>query len=133
MIEIEIYADGGSLDNQKPTRRGYFSFKVFYKNEMKREVKSEIFPGATCNQMEWKAFEEALNYAIGLQERSGQPVSVIVHMDSENVVKGFNGKYKIKNPILSEYCTRVGILSLKLAKLELSWIDNLRMKVVLGH
>ncbi|MBI2589183.1 4a-hydroxytetrahydrobiopterin dehydratase [Candidatus Saccharibacteria bacterium] len=92
LIAAKLYTDGGSRGNPGPSA-GAFIICNLDNNVVE---KSGFYIGiATNNQAEYQALVKGLERAkkVGVKE-------LIVHMDSELVIKQINGLYKIKNNLL---------------------------------
>lgn len=89
IIEIKLYADGGSRGNPGPSASGYVLL------DMKDNIIFEggVYLGVTTNnQAEYKALKFALEEAQKLQARV-----IHVYMDSLLVINQLTGKFKIRN------------------------------------
>ena len=125
-MKYTIFCDGGSLNNQTAEKRdAYLSYKV--NDTIYRE---KDLGRLTNNEAEYRSLISSLNF---LLKNKLQNNEVIIHMDSALVVNQVNGKWKIKAPSLIKLNRVSKELTKKFPKLVLQWIDNLKMKQVLGH
>jgi ribonuclease HI len=97
MVEIVIFADGGSLDNGSENQRGYGTMKVFFEGELKRTKPFE-FGNATNNEAEYKTALEVFKYLshikADLDEKGREMPKTVIKMDSRNAVRAMNGNQK---------------------------------------
>ncbi|HUY53250.1 MAG TPA: ribonuclease HI family protein [Candidatus Dormibacteraeota bacterium] len=92
VMEIKIYADGGSRGNPGPSASGY----VLLTKDDQIIKQNGIYIGVTTNnQAEYRSLLFALKDAVELESKI-----VSVYMDSLLVINQMNGIYKIKNPDL---------------------------------
>jgi len=95
MSTVTIFTDGGSRGNPGPAGAG----AVVYENETEVGVVSEFLGVHTNNYAEYEALILALQCA---QKNVSdlEKKKVVVHMDSELIVRQMKGEYKVKNPTL---------------------------------
>ena len=125
-MKYTIFCDGGSLHNQTAEKRdAYLSYKV--NDTIYRE---KDLGKLTNNEAEYRSLISSLKF---LLKNNLQNNEVIIHMDSALVVNQVNGSWKIKSPSLIKLNRVSKELAKKFPKLVLQWIDNLKMKQVLGH
>ena len=128
-----VYCDGGSKDNQDPTKRsGYGSFLVTrnpYPDHEAGRIASKFFTFglATNNQSEYRALIEALEYCI--QEFIPEPH---IYTDSALVTSQLNGSYKTKDPELKSL-QAVALTNIKLIRATVEKIPREVIFAVLGH
>ena len=84
----------------------------------------------TNNEAEYRSLISSLNFLLDNRLQNNE---VIINMDSALVVNQVNGKWKIKSPSLMKLNKVSKDLIKNFPKLDLCWIDNLKMKQVLGH
>jgi ribonuclease HI len=112
----QLFTDGASKGNPGLAGAGWVLF-----NESERiTVRDCKFLGeATNNEAEYQALimglEKSLN--CGAEE-------IVVHMDSELLVRQINGLYKVRNPRLAVYFEEVKDLLRKFAKYEIIYIPR---------
>jgi ribonuclease HI len=93
--KLNIYTDGGSRGNPGPAAIGVIVGSKKY---------GEYIGEATNNVAEYTALIFALEKAkLLLGKSKAKTTEVVVHMDSELIVKQLNGEYKIKNENLSGF------------------------------
>lgn len=130
---VHIYCDGGSRDNQDPTKRsGYGSFLITrnpYPDHEAGRIASKFFTFGkiTNNQAEYKTLIEALEYCI--QEFIPEPR---IYTDSELVVSQLDGSYKTKDPELRPLRT-LAATDMKLIKATVEKVPREVIFAVLGH
>lgn len=93
-VLIYIYCDGASRGNPGPASIGVIAFRDKENQDTVFTI-SEAIGRETNNVAEWTALLFALQKCRELSEKS-----VLVHLDSELVVKQMKGEYKTKNPEL---------------------------------
>ena len=125
-MKYTIFCDGGSLNNQSAKdRSAYLSYKV--NDDIYRE---KDLGTLTNNEAEYRSLISSLNFLLDNRLQNNE---VIINMDSALVVNQVNGKWKIKSPSLMKLNKVSKDLIKNFPKLDLCWIDNLKMKQVLGH
>ena len=125
-MKYTIFCDGGSLNNQSAEKRNaYLSYKV---NDVIYREKD--LGKLTNNEAEYRSLISSLNFLLDNRLQNNE---VIINMDSALVVNQVNGNWKIKSPSLIKLNKVSKNLVDKFPKLILQWIDNLKMKQVLGH
>lgn len=99
MTEIKIYVDGGSRGNPGPAAIGVVVGEKEY---------AQCIGDVSNNVAEYQAVVFALKKARSLLGKEKlKNILVIVHMDSELVVKQLNGQYKILESDLQPYFLEV--------------------------
>ena len=125
-MKYTIFCDGGALNNQSAEKRNaYLSYKV---NDVIYREKD--LGKLTNNEAEYRSLISSLNFLLDNRLQNNE---VIINMDSALVVNQVNGNWKIKSPSLIKLNKVSKNLVDKFPKLILQWIDNLKMKQVLGH
>jgi ribonuclease HI len=87
---LTIHTDGASRGNPGPAA---FAFVIARDGEPAIEQAGRL-PDTTNNQAEYTALVRALQHTLQL----GPEQRVIVHSDSELIVKQMNGQYRVKDP-----------------------------------
>jgi ribonuclease HI len=126
---IVIYADGGSYNNQsKSDRDAYGSFQV----EGEKKQHRFKYGNKTNNEAEYLTLIEALKY---IQQKRTEKAFVLF-TDSQLVTKQLGGTWKCKNeklkPLYKEAKDLIDSLNSKKHTV-IAWVDNKKMKKVLGH
>jgi len=97
-MDLTVYCDGGSLGNQGPDRKAYYSFKIYDGGiEVKHVNKKDIPGNATNNEAEYQALIQTVEYLLHLETKIN---SLTIYTDSQLVVKQLSGEYKVRNPNL---------------------------------
>ncbi len=115
-----IYTDGGSRGNPGPSGIG-----VVILDSYKKKIK-EIFSyigEATNNIAEYSAMIAALEAAIELKASE-----LIIHTDSELMVKQLNGEYKVKDPNMKMLFDKSLNLLKRLESFEIKHIERSKNK-----
>jgi ribonuclease HI len=86
---LTIHTDGGARGNPGPAALAY----IIQRDGAPAIEHAEAIGEATNNQAEYKALVRALEHAVGL----GTEHRLIVHSDSELLVKQMNGEYRVKD------------------------------------
>ena len=91
-MRLKIYADGASWGNPGPSAIG-----AVIKDEQQRELVriSEYIGQSTNNQAEYQAVIAALKAATRFNASE-----VVLHLDSELIVRQLAGSYKVKSALL---------------------------------
>lgn len=108
--KLVIYTDGGARGNPGPAAIGVV---IYGSGEKPIKEIGEYIGKTTNNQAEYKALIRALSEAI-----STGATEVECCLDSELVVRQLIGKYKVKEPGLSNLVSEVFRLSNKFSKVE---------------
>jgi ribonuclease HI len=111
-----IYTDGASKGNPGPASIGV----ICYQDETKKHTLFKIskkIGTATNNIAEWTALISALESSIDLHLND-----ILLHLDSELVVKQFKGEYKTKNPELLQLKEKAIQLAKKIPNLKIQHI-----------
>ena len=93
-MSIVIYTDGGARGNPGPAGAG----AVVLKDKKEIATVSEFLGTQTNNWAEYEALRLALDAAVPFVRGE----EVVVHMDSELIVKQMNGEYKVKDAALKK-------------------------------
>lgn len=101
-MRLHIYADGACWGNPGPAAIG-----AVIKDEKQRKLVelSQYIGKGTNNQAEYKAVIAALQSAMKLGADE-----VVLHLDSELVIRQLSGKYKVKNALLQPLHVRLKAL-----------------------
>ena len=124
---IIIYADGGSYNNQHSDKRdAYGSFMV----ESEKKQHRFKYGNKTNNEAEYLTLIKALYYINKRTEKE-----FVLFTDSQLVTKQLGGTWKCKNDKLQPlYQEAKDLLETNNNKhIVLAWVDNKKMKKVLGH
>lgn len=126
---VIIYADGGSFNNQHDTKRdAYGSFMV----ETEKKQHRFKYGNKTNNEAEYLTLIKALHYIKNKRTEK----EFVLFTDSQLITKQLSDTWKCKNdklrPLYQE--AKNLISSINNGKhLVLAWVDNKKMKKVLGH
>lgn len=116
LVEVTLFADGGSRGNPGPAASG--AVLVGADGAILEEV-GRFLGRATNNVAEWTALEIGLEAALKRGVRS-----IAVRMDSELVVKQVAGEYRVKHPDLQPLHRRVTALLRKFAQVEIRHVPR---------
>ena len=127
---VIIYADGGSYNNQTEDRDAYGSFLI----EGEKGQHRFKYGNRTNNEAEYLTLIKALEYIKNHRKEK----DFVIYTDSQLITKQIGGTWKCKNPKLNPLYIQSKALIDKLNNGEkkqviLAWVDNKKMKKVLGH
>lgn len=123
-----IYADGGSYNNQSKDRDAYGSFLI----EGEKTQHRFKYGNKTNNEAEYLTLIKALEHIKNHREEK----EFVIFTDSQLITKQIGGTWMCKNPKLSPLYEKSKNLldSINDGKqVILAWVDNKKMKKVLGH
>jgi len=115
-MRLEIHADGASWGNPGPAAIG-----AVIKDEQRKELFkiSQYIGRSTNNQAEYQAVIAALRAATRF--KSG---GVIIHLDSELIVRQLAGSYKVRSTLLRPLYAEAAELSKKFTNLSIVHIRH---------
>lgn len=118
--KLILYIDGASRGNPGPAGIGV----VIMTSRRKKVQEIYRYLGETTNNIaEYQALINGLEEAARLG-----PDEVVIHMDSELVVKQMNGEYRVKDAGMKELFDRALILLKKFKAFEIRHIDREKNK-----
>ena len=125
---VIIYSDGGSYNNQdKDKREAYGSFKVEGEEKQHRFK----YGNKTNNEAEYLTLIKALQFINGSVEKE-----FVVFTDSQLITKQLGDTWKCNNsklyPLFVESKELISTIN-KEKHIVIAWVDNKKMKKVLGH
>ncbi|SRR6266567_6106855 len=110
-MRLIAYSDGASRGNPGPAAIG--ALVLGEDGQPLAEISRHIGRG-TNNEAEYRAAIAAVEAAMALGARS-----VELRMDSELIVRQYNGAYRVRNPALMRHFQRLAALGRQLDRLEL--------------
>ena len=120
---IEVYIDGACSGNPGPAGIGVYILKSTSNYEWQPIYElSQSIGEATNNIAEWKALIEALKY-LASQERFIDE-EIVIHSDSQLVVKQANNEWKIKDPKLKPLKAEVDQLLQNFNNIRIEYISR---------
>lgn len=105
MMHYSLWTDGGARGNPGPA--GYGVIIEDQDGEVIAEL-SRYLGEMTNNQAEYWGLLAGLEQLRELED--ARPVSIMVRMDSELIVKQMQGAYRVKNPALKPLYTKIQVL-----------------------
>lgn len=102
MSEVHIYTDGGSRGNPGPAASAYIGLVLKDGKEKVIRKQARKIGRATNNQAEYRAMIFALEWA-----RSRGFDRLILHSDSQLMIRQINGEYSVKSPKVKDLFGRV--------------------------
>ena len=124
---IVIYSDGGSYNNQHGDKRDAYGSFMAEGGKKQHRFK---YGNKTNNEAEYLTLIKALHYINKRTEKE-----FVLFTDSQLITKQLGGTWKCKNDKLQPlYQEAKTLLEKKNGKqVVLAWVDNKKMKKVLGH
>ena len=128
--DYTIVFDGGSLGNPG---RGYGSYHIVTPKSSLVAQRLEFGDRMTNNQAEFRALIDALEMLLEVVGPAAGSASVAIRGDSQLVIRGLSGEWRIKNPGLQPLHRQATDLLGKFGKTVLTWQPRSESYRVLGH
>jgi ribonuclease HI len=130
-LHYTIVFDGGSLGNPG---LGYGSFEISG-SSIATVTASELEFGRdmTNNQAEFHALIAALEQLLAIVDGNAERSSLAIRGDSQLVINGLAGKWRIKNPGLQPLYQRASALLRQFASVDLAWHPRHESVRTFGH
>jgi len=115
-LKVHVFTDGACWGNPGPAAIG-----VVIKDESQNILKqiSRYIGEGTNNQAEYKAVIAGLSAALNLKAKE-----VVLHLDSELIMKQLSGEYRVKNPLLQPLFLQLLKLKKQLNSLQLEHVGH---------
>ena len=129
-VDFTVVFDGGSLGNPG---KGYGSYEIAGPDETVAARQVQFGNDMTNNQAEFHAIIAALE---DLLERVGpraNTLSVAVRGDSQLVIRGLTGEWRVKHPGLQPLHRRAADLLRRFGKVDLAWHPRQESVRAFGH
>jgi ribonuclease HI len=129
-VDYTIYFDGGSLGNPG---KGYGSYEIAGPDGTIAARQVEFGNDMTNNQAEFRAVIAALE---DLLERVGpraDALSIAVRGDSQLVIRGLSGEWRVKHPGLQPLHQRAAGLLRQYGNVDLAWHPRRESVRTFGH
>ena len=130
-LRYTVVFDGGSLGNPG---LGYGSFEISGSN-IATVTASELEFGSdmTNNQAEFHALIAGLEQLLAIVDGDAKRAFVAVRGDSQLVINGLAGKWRIKNPGLQPLYQRASTLLRQFGSVDLAWHPRRESVRTFGH
>jgi ribonuclease HI len=125
-----IVFDGGSLGNPG---RGYGSYAIFTPKSQLTAHKLELGERLTNNQAEFMALIDALELLVQAVGTAASDTSVTIRGDSQLVIRGLSGDWRIKNPRLLPLYRHAKELLDRFGHVDLVWQPRVESYRMFGH
>ena len=128
--DYTIVFDGGSLGNPG---RGYGSYEITGPHGTVAARKLEFGDAMTNNQAEFHALIAALESVLAMNGRDAKTLSLAVRGDSQLVIRGLKGEWRIKHPGLQPLHRRASELLRQFGSVDLAWHPRAASVRAFGH
>jgi ribonuclease HI len=128
--DFTVVFDGGSLGNPG---LGYGSFEVVGPQGSIAAEKIEFGNGMTNNQAEFRALIAGLESLLGIVAERASTHSVAVRGDSQLVIRGLTGEWKVKHPGLQPLQRKARGLLDRFGSVDLAWHPRRESVRTFGH
>jgi ribonuclease HI len=128
--DFTLVFDGGSLGNPG---LGYGSYEIVTPDGSLATRQVEFGNQMTNNQAEFRALIAGLEDLLRLLGESAATHSLAVRGDSQLVVRGLSGEWKVKHPGLRPLHEEASRLLQRFGKVELSWQPRRKSVEAFGH
>ena len=129
-VDYTVFFDGGSLGNPG---KGYGSYEIAGSDGTVAARQVQFGNDMTNNQAEFHAIIAALE---DLLERVGPPagaLSVAIRGDSQLVIRGLSGEWRVKHPGLQPLHQRAADLLRRFKNVDLAWHPRRESVRTFGH
>ena len=128
--DFTVVFDGGSLGNPG---LGYGSFEVASPHGSLAAQQVEFGNGMTNNQAEFRALIAGLNALLAIVADKAGAHSVAVRGDSQLVIRGLTGEWKVKHPGLQPLHREAQELLSRFGSVDLAWHPRRESVRTFGH
>lgn len=126
----EIVFDGGSKGNPG---KGYGSYQITRDGSTVAHTAEEYGDNFTNNQAEYLTLIRALTWLADELGDEAPSTSVVVHGDSQLVIRQLNGQWKIKNAGLRDLAMDARMQIARFGNVTLNWHPRAMSVARLGH
>jgi ribonuclease HI len=123
----KMYCDGGMIGTRNPSTEGVHWSVGWDDGHGFHIRRGRSTDYSTNNEAEWLALTDAIRLC------SGVPFPVVIHSDSEVIVRQFNGIYRCKNPRLQPLMAEALELAREVPDLQVVWVPRAEIVPRLGH
>lgn len=128
--DFTILFDGGSLGNPG---LGYGSYEIIGEGESTAAQRLEFGNRMTNNQAEFHALIAALEELLSRTGPRAKSLSLAIRGDSQLVILGLTGEWRIKNPGLQPLHRQAKSLLDKFGSVDLAWHPRIQSVRAFGH
>lgn len=136
MYEFAITCDGGSRNNQDPTKReGYGSWMIAAPHKTNKITRREFGSGITNNQAEYMALIGGLTEisdAFIAVAADLKTIKITVRTDSQLVIGHLTKNWKVKTELVPLAC-KAAALCQQFHSVKFEKVDEKDMKRIIGH
>lgn len=129
-VDFTVVFDGGSLGNPG---KGYGSFQIVEPQGVLAARQLQFGDGMTNNQAEFHALIAALQELLLTIGPRAETASLAVRGDSQLVIRGLTGEWKVKHPGLQPLHHEALALLQKFARTDIAWQPRRESVRTLGH
>jgi ribonuclease HI len=128
--DFTVVFDGGSLGNPG---LGYGSFEIVDQQGSIAAEKIEFGNGMTNNQAEFRALIAGLDSLLAIVSERASTHSIAVRGDSQLVIRGLTGEWKVKHPGLQPLHRQARQLLDRFGSVDLAWHPRRESVRTFGH
>ena len=128
--DYTVVFDGGSLGNPG---LGYGTFEVVTPRGSVAGERIEFGHGMTNNQAEFRALIAGLEAALAIAAEKSADQSLAVRGDSQLVIRGLTGEWKVKHPGLQPLHRQAKALLDRFGSVDLAWHSRRESVKAFGH
>ena len=129
-VDYTVVFDGGSLGNPG---KGYGSYEIAGPDGTVAARQIQFGNDMTNNQAEFRAIIAALEDLLGRVGPRAGALSVAVRGDSQLVIRGLTGEWRVKHPGLRPLHQQAADLLRRFARVDLAWHPRQESVRAFGH
>jgi ribonuclease HI len=129
-VDYTVFFDGGSLGNPG---KGYGSYEIAGPEGTVAARQVQFGNDMTNNQAEFRAVIAALEDLLDRVGPRADAVSVAIRGDSQLVIRGLSGEWRVKHPGLQPLHQRAADLLRKFRSVDLAWHPRQESVRTFGH
>jgi ribonuclease HI len=129
-VDYTVFFDGGSLGNPG---KGYGSYEIAGPNGTVAARQVQFGNDMTNNQAEFRAVIAALEDLLQRVGPRADALSVAVRGDSQLVIRGLTGEWRVKHPGLQPLHQRAADLLRRFRSVDLAWHPRRESVRTFGH
>lgn len=128
--DFTVVFDGGSLGNPG---LGYGSYEIVGPNGSLADNQVEFGDGMTNNQAEFRALIAGLESLLDIVGPKATNLAIAVRGDSQLVIRGLTGEWKVKHPGLLPLHRQANELLSRFGSVDLAWHPRRESVRAFGH
>lgn len=130
-FDYTLVFDGGSLGNPG---LGYGSFEIDGPGRGSlMSLKLDFGPNMTNNQAEFQALINGVKELLAIAPENPGDISLAIRGDSQLVIRGLKGEWKIKHPNLQPLFQEARTLLARFGRVDLAWHPRAKSVRTFGH